>query len=124
MVENIRFTEKVSDIVAQHNWDLRKASFLGLALLNVNGANEIVCLLVLPGGYKYHRIDGSSGEGKGYPKYTALKTKHRNHVYIVGNLYAVIKTDKDILYWEIHSSGGVPDCYREKFEALKAAGKL
>lgn len=104
MTENIHFTEKVSEIVAKHGWDLRKASFLGLALLNLNGVDEPVCLLVLPGGYKYHRLDGSCSEGKGYPKYTALKTWHRNRVYAADNLYAVIRTDKDILYWEISSS--------------------
>lgn len=124
MTENIRFTERVSDIVAQHNWDLRKASFLGLALLELNGQKQPVCLVVLPGGYKFHRIDGSCGEGKGYPKYTALKTKDRCRVFTVGSLFATIKTDKDILYWEISSVGGVPECYKDKYAALKAAGKL
>lgn len=124
MTENIHFTEKVSEIVAKHGWDLRNASFLGLALLNIDGKFEPVCLVVLPGGYKYHLLDGRCCEGKGRPEYTALKTKDRNRVFTVGNLYATIKTDKDILYWEISSSGGVPDCYREKFKALKAAGKL
>lgn len=124
MTENIHFTERVSDIVAKNNWDLRKASFLGLALLNINNKLEPVCLVVLPNGYKYHRIDGSCCEGKGYPKYTALRTKDRNRVFTVGCLYATIKVEKDILYWEISSSGGVPECYKAKYAELKAAGKL
>lgn len=113
MTENIRFKERVSDIVAKHNWDLRKASFLGLALLNIDGKLEPVCLVVLPNGYKYHRLDGCCCEGKGYPKYTALKTKDRNRVFTQGNLYATIRTDQDILYWEISSAGGIPECYRK-----------
>ncbi len=125
MVENIFFKERVSEIIALHNWDVRKGSFLGFAMLKTgNDRYEAVCLLVLPNEYMYHRMDGSETVMNGIPVYRKLETKDKDRVFTQGRLMATIRADKDILYWEINSVGGVPPCYYEKFEALKAAGKL
>ena len=120
--ENIKFTERVSDVVALHNWDLTKAIFLGFALLKVEDKIEPVCLLVEPGKYKYHRMDGQEFEKQGVPQYEVIRHyKHMSKVFSYNNLFVIIKADKDCVYWEINSCGGVPDCYREKYAAMKAA---
>ena len=125
MVENIFFKEKVSEIIALHNWDVRKGSFLGFAMLKTGfDRYETVCLLVLPNEYMYHRMDGTETVMNGKPIFRKLGTKDQCRVFTHGRLMATIRADKDILYWEINSVGGVPPCYYEKFEALKAAGKL
>lgn len=108
--KNIKFTERVSDIVARHNWNLTKASFLGFALLTVNGKKEAVCLLVEPGGYKYHRMDGSCVEEKGRPQFEVMRHyKHKNRIFSFKNLFVVIRADGDCVFWEVNSTGGVSD---------------
>lgn len=130
MTENICFAEKVSDIVALHQWDLTKAKFLGFVLLDVDGKLRPVCLLVNPGSYRYHCMDGSEVKKDGVPKYQPLiLPKHDRRVFSEGDIYVVIRIAEKqsswrLVFWEVHTVGGVPDCFKEKYAALKAAGKI
>lgn len=130
MTENIYFAEKVSDIVALHQWDLTKAKFLGFVLLDVDGKLRPVCLLVNPGSYRYHCMDGSEVKKDGVPKYQPLiLPKHDRRVFSEGDIYVVIRIAEKqsswrLVFWEVHTVGGVPDCFKEKYAALKAAGKI